>query len=221
MCNKFFLGLLLVILFYGREVLNNVTIFGVSHTAPFSAWSFGDYLSRMTPLLWIGTSFLVAFFTSRRSLRAAVLTDAASVSPRRYAAARCAAALTGSMVLALACIAEAAAFYSLNFGWHDWGELIVPAALTLPPSMLFALGSGWFLGQLKPWLTYVWMAAPFLCMSLPLPDALGIWNGSFFTDYPMTLNSLDPEFCLSAPVVAVQCVFAASGVVLAVFKKRI
>ena len=47
LCNKFFLGLLLVILFYGWQVLNRVTIFGIAHTAPYSPWSFGDYLCRM------------------------------------------------------------------------------------------------------------------------------------------------------------------------------
>ena len=79
--NKFFFGLLLVLLFYGYQVLRSVTILGVSHTAPFSAWSFGDYLGRMLPLLWIGALFFLTFFTSPRARRAAVLTDAAPAPP--------------------------------------------------------------------------------------------------------------------------------------------
>lgn len=55
--NKFFLGLLAVLLFYGWQVLDWVTILGVSHTAPFSPWSFGDYLCRLLPLMWIGALF--------------------------------------------------------------------------------------------------------------------------------------------------------------------
>ena len=47
--NKFFAGLVLVLLAYGATVLESATILGVSHTAPFSPWSFGDYLSRMCP----------------------------------------------------------------------------------------------------------------------------------------------------------------------------
>ena len=47
MWNKFFARLAIVLLLYGALVLRNVTILGVSHTAPFSPWSFGDYLSRM------------------------------------------------------------------------------------------------------------------------------------------------------------------------------
>ena len=56
--NKFFIGLAVVLLLYGALVLHGVTILGVAHTAPFSPWSFGDYLSRMLPLLWIGMLFL-------------------------------------------------------------------------------------------------------------------------------------------------------------------
>ena len=52
--NKFFIGLAVVLLLYGVFVLHAVTILGVAHTAPFSPWSFGDYLSRMMPLLWLG-----------------------------------------------------------------------------------------------------------------------------------------------------------------------
>ena len=64
--NKFFAGLVLVLLFYGWQVLRRVTILGVSHTAPFSPWSFGDFLSRMLPLLWIGALFFLTFFTSEK-----------------------------------------------------------------------------------------------------------------------------------------------------------
>ena len=42
--NKFFIGLLLVTLFYGGQVLQNETLLGVADTAPFSPWSFGAYL---------------------------------------------------------------------------------------------------------------------------------------------------------------------------------
>ena len=219
--NKFFLGLLLVLLFYGWQVLSGATILGVSHTAPFSPWSFGDYLCRMVPLLWIGALFFLTFFTSPGARRAEVLTDAAPVPARKYALTRCAAALTGALILALACMAEAAVFYGLYFGWDNWPELLLPALVTLLPALVFALGSGWVLGHVKPWLIYVWMLLPILCMALPLPEALGIWNGSFFTDYPLSLDTLDPGFALTASVVITQClVFAAGSLLLALRTKK-
>ncbi len=209
--NKFFFGILLVSLFYGWQVLNGVTILGVSHTAPFSPWSFGDYLCRMVPLLWIGALFFLTFFTSGRARRAAVLTDAAPMPPRRYALARCAAALAGTALLALACLGEAALFYGVYFGWYGWGTLALPALVTLLPPLVFALGSGWLLGRVRPWLVYVWMAAPFALAALPLPEALGLWNGSFFTAYPLTLETLDPAFVLPWGAGAAQMALLVSG----------
>ncbi len=215
--NRFFLGLLLAVLFYGWQILGHVTILGVSHTAPFSPWSFGDYLSRMVPLLWIGALFFLTFFTSAKARRAAALTSAAPASPRRYALARCAAALAGTGLLAAACLAEAVVFYGRYFGWHGWGELLLPALVTLPPPLVFALGSGWLLGHRRPWLVYVWMLAPLVWAALPLPEALGLWNGSFFTEYPLALGVLDPAFAVPAPAALAQGALLAAGAALLVF----
>ena len=218
--NKFLGGLLLVLLFYGWQVLSRVTILGVSHTAPFSPWSFGDFLCRMVPLLWIGSLFFLTFFTSGKARRAAVLTDAAPMEPRRYALARCGAALAGTALLALAVLAEAAVFYGWYFGWHGWGELLLPALVTLVPPLAFALGSGWLLGRVRPWLVYVWMLCPFAGLALPLPEAFGLWNGSFFTQYPLTLGTLDPAFSLPVAVLLVQCALLTAGIVLLALPRR-
>ena len=107
---------------------------------------------------------------------------------------------------------EAAVFYGRMFHWYGWGSLLLPALAALLPALVFALGSGWLLGQIRPWLVYVWMAAPFLLAALPLPEALSLWNGSFFTAYPLTLGPLDPAFALPAPVLAAQLILLAAGV---------
>ena len=212
--NKFFIGLAVVLLLYGALVLHAVTILGVAHTAPFSPWSFGDYLSRMLPLLWIGMLFFLTFYTSPKARRAAVLTEAAPMPPRKYALARCGAALTGGALLSLLCVGEAAVFYGRMFGWYGWGSLLLPALTVLLPALVFALGSGWLLGQIRPWLVYVWMAAPFVLMALPLPEVLSLWNGRFFTEYPLALGTLDPAFALPAGAAAAQAALLVLGAAL-------
>jgi hypothetical protein len=140
--------------------------------------------------------------------------------PARYTLARCAAAFTGTVMLALLCIVEAAVFYGRMFGWYDWESLVFPALVTLLPPLVFALGSGWLLGRLKPWLLYVWMAAPVLLAVLPLPEVLGLWDGSFFTAYPLTLEGLDPAFTLPGPMVMAQLLLLAAGAVLLALGER-
>lgn len=221
LCNKFFAGLLLILLFYGWQILDRVTVLGVSHTAPFSPWSFGDYLSRMLPLLWIGALFFLTFFTSGKARRAGVLTGASPAPPRRYALTRCAAALTGTALLTLCCIAEAAVFYARYFRWCDWGSLLLPALTELVPPLFFVLGSGWLLGRLRSWLLYAWMPLPFLLMALPLPGTLGFWNGSFFTDHPLALGIQDPAFSIPAASCAAQCALLIAGIALLAAAPRI
>lgn len=213
--NRFFAGLVLILLFYGWQVLNRVTILGVSHMAPFSAWSFGDYLCRMLPFLWIGTLLFLTFFTSKKARRVSVLTDAAPADPRRYAFVRCAAVLTGTGILALCCLGEAALFYGMYFGWYGWTDLAVPALITLVPPLIFALGSGWLLGRIRNWLLYLLMFLPFICRALPLPQALWLWSGCFFEKYAGTFESLDPGFSMPAPVMAAQGILLAAGIALA------
>ena len=218
LCNKFFAGLALIVLFYGWQVLDRVTILGVSHTAPFSPWSFGDYLSRMLPLLWIGALFFLTFFTSNAERRRAVLTSATPVNPSVYGIVRCCAALIGIALLSLAAVCLAAFYYWRMFGWHDWGTLLAPALLTLAPPLVFALGSGWMLGRLRPWLVFVWMLLPVLLAALPLPEFLGLLNGSIFTERPLSLGTLDPAFSLPAGTIAAQCAVLVAGAALLIVR---
>ena len=212
--SKLLVGILLICLFYGWQVLTGASILGVSHTAPFSPWTFGDYLSRLLPLLWIGVLFFLTFFTSGAERRAAVLTAATPVRPWQYALARLGAALTGTVLQSLAVLLLSAVFYARMFRWYSWGSLFLPAAISLIPALVFALGSGWLLGRLRPWLLYVWMLLPFALAALPLPEALGLWNGGLCTSYPLTLGMLDPAFSLPAAAWAVQGLLLAAGVLL-------
>lgn len=218
--NKFFFGLLAALLFYGWQTLSNVTIQGISRTAPFSPWSFGDYLSRMLPLIWIGALFFLTFFTSGKAKRTAVLTDAAPVPQRRYSLVRSAAALSGTGILILACTVEAAVFYSMYFGWRRWETLIFPVFLELIPPLVFALGSGWFLGQKQSWMVYVWMPVPLALRALPLPELFSLWTGSFFSEYPLALGAADPDFSVPAELVCVQMFLLISGLAFLAVRSR-
>lgn len=58
------------------------------------------------------------------------------------------------------------------------------------------------------------MAAPFVLMALPLPEVLSLWNGRFFTEYPLALGTLDPAFALPAGAAAAQTALLVLGAAL-------
>lgn len=220
MSSRFFAGLFLVVLVYGWQVLTEVTILGAAHTAPFSPWSFGDYISRMLPLLWAGTQLFLTAFLSPKARRTEALTDVLQDSCILYALVRQSAVLAGTAVLALAVFGEGLVFYGLYFHWYEWRTLLFPFFLVLMPGLVFGLGSGWFLGQLKSWLVYGWMFMPFLWRILPLPDAFGLLSGTFFSQYPLTLEKLDPEFTVPGVNLLVQAGLLAGGAVFSLQGKN-
>lgn len=210
--NKLSICILAVSLGYGWLVLTGTTIQGIAHTAPFSPWSFGDYMSRMLPVICLGEFFLLTFFTSRKEQQAAVIIRATPVDFRKYAAIRCGAVLLGTLGICLGVIGLAFGFYGCFFKWTDFGSLIFPALLVLFPAVIFCLGLGWALGKLHPMLVYGAMAVPFLLSWMPLPWAGDFSMGRFFSEYPLTLETLDPAFFVSVPILCGRLAYLIFGI---------
>ena len=192
--NKLFFGVLLVSLGYGWLTLTGSVVRGVAHTAPFSPWSFGYYLSQALPLICLGELFFLAFFFSKEERLLRPLTQATPIRQRRYAALRCGAVLTATAILCLCLAALAVGFYVSLFGWVDYGELILPALLTLIPPIVFCLGAGMMLSCFNHTLIYALMAAVILLTVLPLPPAINFPLSGFFSQFPLTVEKLDPVF---------------------------
>ncbi|MFQ9472319.1 MAG: hypothetical protein ACLR0P_03550 [Oscillospiraceae bacterium] len=214
LCNKFFIGLLAVLLFYAGQVFYAVALPGVAHTAPFSPWSFGAYLGRLLPLVWVGALFFLTFFTSARERRAAVLTAATPADPRRYALAslRCrpgggGSALPGGAGPGRPALCPPVRLDGLGLpGPARPGDPGAPSGVR--PGQRLAAGPPAALAALCV------DAPPLALAALPLPEALGLWNGGLCTSYPLTLGMLDPAFSLPAAAWAVQGLLLAAGVLL-------
>lgn len=192
--NKMFFGILLVTLGYGWLTLTGPVIRGVAHTAPFSPWSFGYYLSQTLPLICLGELFFLAFFFSKEEHRLQPLTQATPVKWKRYMALRCGAVLTATAILCLCAAALAVGSYVSLFGWMDYSGLVLPALLVFVPPVIFCLGGGLMLSYIDRGLICILMAAVLLLPALPLPAAASLSLRSFFSQFPLTLNTEDPAF---------------------------
>lgn len=215
--NKLFFGILLVALGYGWLTLTGSVIRGIAHTAPFSPWSFGYYLSQTLPLICLGELFFLAFFSSKEERLLRPLTEATPVRQRQYMALRCGAVLTATILLCLCVTALAIGFYASLFGGMNYGELFWPALLTLLPPILFCLGAGLALRQLHPALIYALMAAVFFLSVAPLPPAVSFSLNTFFTQYPLTVGTLDPAFSVPANVAVSKIIVVFIGLALSSF----
>jgi len=210
--NKLFFGILAFSMLYGWLTLTSVTIQGIANTAPFSLWSFGEYLSRLTPLICLGELFFLTFFTSRQEQRVAVITHAAPVSQQKYAAVRCGAVLLGTAVLAFCIVGLCWVFSFRLFDYTESAGYIAPVALILIPAVTFCLGLGWVLGHIHPALMYGLTVMVFIFSWAPLPQAVSFSMNSFFANYPRTLGILDPAFSLPHFVLCGRVLYFLAGV---------
>lgn len=211
LCNKFFLALTAVTLYFAWRTLTGETILGVSYTAPFSAWSFGAYLCSVLPLLLVSLLFFLTFLFSAQEARVRVLTDATPADPIRYLLTRLAALGTGVLLLALGVAALGCAFLWRLFGVSGGLPLLAAAVLALLPPLLLFLGLGAALATLHPAAPYVLMLAAVL---LGRAQLLG---GTFFYDRPAALAEqgvLDPAFSVPAATLAGAAAMCVLGLAL-------
>jgi ABC-2 type transport system permease protein len=131
--------------------------------------------------------------------------------------------LTVSLVLVVISVLTAVIFYGRVFELYPLGMILIVSLVTLLPIVLFAMGSGKVISRAGRQFVYAWMLVPFVLRALTLPDAFGLLNGSLFSERPMALGVLDPEFSLPLESVIVQCAVFVTGLVLALasFRKTI
>ncbi len=217
LCSKLFFGILLVALGYSWLTLTGTIVLGVAYTAPFSPWSFGYYLGQVLPLICLGELLFLSFFTSKEEQQIKPITQATPTNQRNYIAMRCGVVLMGTVLLALCVTVLALVFYVSLFGWMDYRDLIFPALLTLLPTIIFCLGAGLSLSRIHPNLIYPLMVVVFLLSLLPLPSVASLSSCGFFSQFPLTLDTLDPAFCVPGWLIVSKIFFAVLGFILAAF----
>lgn len=213
--SKFYLGFGAVILWYGWQLLNKVTIMGAANTAPFSPWSFGAYLTGLMPLLSVVLLFLLWNLCNAQARGVQSLTDAASVRRERYHLTKYLAALTAWLMLVVVLTMLGISFLRVLFGdIVPVASLLWVAVVTLlPPAALF-LGGGAVAGGLRSWTLFVLMALAFGVGFLPGD----FYGASLFTDYPLSLGVLDPAFSMPPSVAIGKLAVLLVGVGLLLYK---
>lgn len=157
--SKEYLLLLAVSLAYCISLLRGSVIYGTFYSAPFSQRTFCGYVSSVTVLLLVMLLALCArqFTASERGALAIIDTTPIPVPvflAIRYAAIMCAFLIVVALAFGICFI-----FYWLVFDYTAFGKLIRAGLLLLLPSALLIFGAAILLGNKKPVLIYVLLAA--------------------------------------------------------------
>lgn len=212
--NKFFLGLLIISALYSHQIMCGDIILGVANTAPFSGWSYGVYLAKMLPILLVALLFFISFLYSKQEKNVQALTKATPINPFRFQMLRYGTIIIAFVLISLVPIVYSLWFYGVNFHFTNFGSLVFPSVMTLLPAMLFVLGLGSFGGRYHQAVVFVLMVVMILINYIPLPYAVDLFGGNFYSNYPASLEIVEPAFSLPTTILIGKLIYGLAGVVM-------
>lgn len=236
--HKYYLGLFLICACYGWIILRTETILGISHTAPFSGWSFGAYLTHSVPLTLLVVYFFLYQFHYGSDCRVRVLISATEVSPQYYLLMRCSAILAAVLLLVVFIAIEGIGFlWALFPSSISFGELLLTVLFVFLPVLSLSFGLGLCSIRIHP--VFFFGSAFLLLLLEPLADFLlqnsllpsflsmeffSLSGRTFFTNYPLTMANADDPFCVTRGIVMIRSFYILLGsgcIIGGIWKNRI
>ncbi len=218
MLSREYLLLLAAVAAYCASLLRGNVIAGTQFTAPFSPWTFCDYLASMTMLLLVLLLALCARQFSASERGAAVLIAATPMPDVTFRTLRYAAIACAYGIAAVIPVAACLIFYWAVFGYTAFGNLIGPVLTMLFPPTVLVFGAAMLLGKRKAALVYALMAAVLILgvFRISLPAFLDV----FGTSVTQTLYVETQEFAFTPAFIAGRIAFVAAGAALSAASVR-
>ncbi len=156
--SKAYLFFLIVICVYSFYTLSTSVLRGFANTAPFSEWSFVNYLLMMTPLLSAVLLFYMSRLFSPYEKNAMRITSSTPFYGPNYFFIKIAVVMLAFILAALLAVAACLLFYATVFSYYDYTTHMVCLALVLLPQLLFLSGVGLWISRLHHNLVYALIA---------------------------------------------------------------
>jgi hypothetical protein len=215
--NKYYLILLVTVLLVSRYILTDSVIYGIANMAPFSPWSIGYYLAKVTPLMLLSILYFMTFLYSNAEKNVQKLMSAIPVNPLHYKLAKIAAMVMGYFLLCLCAILTGFLFYIQMFHFLPFHAYLQPMLLTLLPGLLFIIGVGLSIGRIHIHLLYPLMVLLLLYNFIPLSYKTDYIGSRFFEEFPKTLTYPDPMFKVPFSIISMRVVISLLGILLIIY----
>jgi hypothetical protein len=185
-------ALVLSTLSFAYYILSNYTILGSINTAPFSEWSFADYLCRVFPFLLIILLFYETYIFGQKEKSVRTITLTTPISMRDYFAVKTAAIFLAWLPAVVLVIGLGFGFYAFVFQKYEFIYLVVPALLVLLPPAIFIYGLGLAAGSVHNNLLYL-ISISFFFISVTgfslLPAGLSLFSSGWIQTYPLSIHA--------------------------------
>lgn len=213
-----YLLLTLALLAYSLFLIRSRVLFGTGYTAPFSLWTFADYVSSTMVLALILLVAMCSKLFTETEIQASSILRSTPTSYGVYRSLRLA-SITLLYLLSVGLSAGACYVYYVSvFGETSWLPLARVWGLLVVPSSVFVLGITLIAGSYSwGWIQIVLAGLLSLeIFRIPLPEMFDIRGASLLS----ALQSSDQPFAMTVSFVLGRCLISGVGVALVVLSFR-
>ncbi len=168
--NKKYFYMLLIEFLFACYILINFVSGGTDGTAPFSKWTYSEFLSLMGSLFSVILILLCMSVFSEREFAVRNIIFSTPLSEKKYYLLKASAIMAVFIFAVSLPILLSFAYYVYCFNFYGFTEFTSPLLLFLFPSQVFVLGLSMVVGRINPKLLYP---------LLPLVLFLGFFNPRF------------------------------------------
>lgn len=184
--NKKYFYMLLIESIFAAYVLMGFVAGGKDGTAPFSQWTYSEFLAFISPLLSVILVLLCMSVFSEKEVAVRKIIFSAPLSESKYYLLK-ASAITAVFVFAASLpISLSFAYYAYYFNFYAYAEFILPVLFFLLPSQIFVLGLAMAVGRINSRLLYPLL--PFVLFLGFFNPKLPVWVdlfGNNFLSWPL------------------------------------
>jgi len=199
--NKKYFYMLLIESLFASHILMSFVSVGKDGTAPFSQWTYSEFLTSIGPLLSIILVMLCMSVFSEKEIAVRKIIFSAPLSESKYYLLKASAITAVLIFTASVPILLSFAYYAYYFNFYAYAEFLLPILSFLLPSQIFVLGLALVAGRIDSRLLYLLLPVLFLgildmgfpvwfdlfgnnFLSWPLRRSLGVFEGPI----PYTLS---------------------------------
>ncbi|BCZ46802.1 hypothetical protein psyc5s11_28690 [Clostridium gelidum] len=183
---KKFFYMILILCVWTVDVLMRLVINGFYYTAPFSQWSYSEFINLFSPILFIILILLCTsiFSESEKSVKNIIYST--PISESKYYIMKGCGVFVVFIITTIIPIVISFVYYAFLFEYTEYQYFILPILLFIIPTSLFIFGLSIFLGKINNKLLYALIPFTFIMGALNLrylPVWIDVFGNNFVQDY--------------------------------------
>ena len=221
---KKYFYMILILCVWTVDVLMRLVINGFYYTAPFSQWSYSEFITLFSPILYIILILLCTSIFSESEKAVKNIIDSTPISESKYYIMKGCGVFVVFIITTIIPIVISFVYYAFLFEYTEYQYFILPILLFIIPTSIFIFGISIFLGKINNKLLYALIPFTFIMGALnlrSLPVWIDVFGNNFVQDYGlhfiMGSDSDVVPYIIPNDFLCSRLVFVALGILLFIF----